>query len=117
MHPSAMSTRTEHAHLADLLSAALAEMEVGSTPVAVDVARHAIREAWLAVVDGTERGRANVSSSYLANVHRQLVSAAGISASDGFQEYGLPILPDGGRQSWTRFVNEAGYAKPGDDCE
>jgi hypothetical protein len=110
-----MSVLTDHARgIADALATTLAEMEV---PADSNGCRAAILRAWLSVVDDVERGSAALSSNYLADVHRRLVSAAGASESDGFAEHGLPILPDGSRESWTRFAEECGYLNAEGDEE
>jgi hypothetical protein len=110
---SSSSRNTDDARgIADVLSAALAELEVDSAPapLEMDRCRRAIRDIWLSVVDEVKCARAGLTSDYLASDHHQLVSAAGVSEFGGFEEHGLPILADGGRESWTRFVEECGYA-------
>jgi hypothetical protein len=100
----------EHARgISDPLSQSLSVLEVCVTAIAADVAQRAIAQTWLMVVDDFKDGRANLSSAYLADVHAALTSAAGLDDSGGFAEHGLPILPDGNRESWSRFVQDCRY--------
>ena len=89
--------------IAGRLAHSLAQLEAQSTAVVADTARRAIHDVWLAIVDDYENGRSNLSSAYLANVHARLAAAAAFEDAGGFAEYGLPILPDGSPESWSRF--------------
>jgi hypothetical protein len=105
-----MKAIIEHARgITDPLSQSLSVLEVRGTAIAPDTAQRAIVQAWLTVIDDVEHGRANLSSAYLADVHARLTRAAGLDDSGGFAEHGLPILPDGSRESWSRFVQECRY--------
>ena len=113
-----MNSLVEHARrIAEPLGQSLAELEIRSTAVVGGVARRAIRDVWLTVVDDFENGRADLSSAYLAGVHGRLDAAAGVDDEDGFVEEGLPILEDGSRESWSRFVAECRYDDPHDNLE
>src|SRR5438045_9597144 len=103
-----MKALTDHARrIAGPLSESLAQLEVRSTAIAMETAHRAIHDAWLAVVDEFEHGRANLSSTYIANIHTKLAAGAGLANSGGFADQGaLPILPDGTAESWSRFSNE-----------
>ena len=107
MRSTPMTAIIEHARgIADPLGQSLAQLEVGATTIAAEMARPAITHTWLSVVDDFENGRANLSSTYLAEVHARLATAAGLGDSAGFEEHGLPNLRDGSRESWSRFVRE-----------
>jgi hypothetical protein len=108
-----MNPLAEHAReIANPLSESLAELEVQSTPIPLDAARRAIRETWLKVVDDFERGYADLSSAYVAEIHQTLTAAAGLTDGPGFAEQGLPIMQDGSRTSWTRYVEECRLNEP-----
>ena len=69
MHSTPMLAVIEHARgVADPLGQSLAQLEVRSTTIAAETARLAITHTWLTVVDDFENGRANLSSTYLAEV-------------------------------------------------
>ena len=108
MHSSPMMAMIEHARgIADPLGRSLAQLEVRAMTIAAETARLAIAHTWLTVVDAfPESGRANLSSTYLAEVHARLATAAGLGDSASFEDRGLPILPDGSRESWSRFARE-----------
>jgi hypothetical protein len=105
-----MTAIIEHAReIVGPLSQSLAQLEAPANATGIDASRRAIHEAWLTVVDDCEKGRANLSSAYLANIHAKLTAAAGLVDSGSFADHGLPILPDGTRESWNRFAKECRY--------
>jgi hypothetical protein len=113
-----MKAIIEHAReIAGPLGQSLANLEVRATAAAIDTARRAIRDVWLTVVDDVANGRAILSSAYLATVHARLTTAAGSEDSTSFAEHGLPILPDGGRKSWSRFAQECRYEDDNEGLE
>ena len=95
--------------IAEPLSRSLALLEVCVTAIATEIAQRAILQTWLTIVDDVEHGCADLSSVYLTTVHARLTNAAGLDDSAGFVEHGLPILPDGSRESWSRFVQECRF--------
>jgi hypothetical protein len=110
MQSMPMKATIEHARgIAEPLSRSLALLEVRVTAIAVETAQQAILQTWLTIVDDVEHGRADLSSAYLTAIHARLTTAAGLDDSAGFAEHGLPILPDGSRESWSRFVQECRY--------
>jgi len=110
-----MKAIIEHAReIADLLSKSLAKLEALVTNVTDDTVRSAILSAWMMVVGDVECGRATMSSSYLASLHAKLATSAELTDPGGFAEHGLPILPDGTRESWSRFAQDCRYE---DDSE
>jgi hypothetical protein len=109
-----MNEIAEHARsICDHLSQSLAVLETQSQAIAFDVACHAIRDAWLSVVDDYENGEADLSSAYLATAYDRLAAAAGLENPGTFAEHGLQILSAGSRESWTRFAKSFHY----DDAE
>ena len=105
-----MKALAEHARdIAETLSESLSALEVKSTLVDRDIARLAIHDAWLSVVDDFANGRADLSSDYLADVHLRLATKARLANPGGFTDRGLPELSDGGRESWSRFAKECHY--------
>lgn len=108
----AQSVINQARKITDVLAEALAVMEVGLTPVSLENAHRAIASIWTTVVNDVQGDRANVSSQYLASIHKHLATAAGILNAGEFTEAGLPVLPDGTRERWTRFVQESRYHQP-----
>jgi hypothetical protein len=103
-----MSTTWHHARaIAEPLADSLARLEVRLSPgLRVDRVREAVILTWDAVVADGENGRSNLSSDYLAALHKSLATAAGAAAAGEFADSGLPLLDGGCRTSWAGYVAE-----------